>query len=92
MGFLGRALGIASGMSAARIRGGDTSPSPSPSLADVATGAEDGYCPSCDAELDDPSDYSEDLGCPACYSGARYCCGGIYEMGEDTCASCGDPL
>lgn len=23
---------------------------------------------------------------------ARYCCGAIYEEGEDTCRSCGEPL
>lgn len=24
--------------------------------------------------------------------GTKYCCGAIYEDGEDTCASCGEPL
>ena len=26
------------------------------------------------------------------YSGPKYCCGAIYEDGEDTCRSCGEPL
>jgi hypothetical protein len=26
------------------------------------------------------------------YSGPKYCCGAIYEEGEDTCRSCGEPL
>lgn len=38
---------------------------------------EDGYCEECSS--------SE-------YSGTKYCCGGIYEEGEDTCRSCGEPL
>lgn len=35
------------------------------------------YCEACMPE--DPGD-------------TKYCCGLIYEDGEDTCASCGDPL
>lgn len=34
--------------------------------------------------------------CEECYEdaepSARYCCGVIYEDGEDTCMSCGEPL
>lgn len=30
--------------------------------------------------------------CASDFSGPRYCCGAIYEDGEETCASCGESL
>ena len=51
-------------------------------------------CDSCGAEVDE--DEIEGGECEDCYnseySGPRYCCGAIYEDGEDTCMSCGEPL
>lgn len=35
-------------------------------------------------------DYSDEIEASDSY--ARYCCGMIYEQGEDTCFSCGEPL
>ncbi|MBM7507108.1 hypothetical protein JOE61_000922 [Nocardioides salarius] len=50
-------------------------------------------CSFCGADLDEDNDFSPDFGCNECASGfATYCCGGIYENGEDVCASCGEPL
>lgn len=51
-------------------------------------------CPFCGWE-GDSMEITADFGCPECpddYTGPKYCCGGIYEQGEDTCASCGEPL
>ncbi len=51
-------------------------------------------CDCCGCEVDE-SDMEEGQ-CPECYAseytGPKYCCGMIYEDGEDTCASCGEPL
>jgi hypothetical protein len=51
-------------------------------------------CDSCGCEVDE-NDMQEGQ-CEECYgsdySGAKYCCGAIYEDGEDTCMSCGEPL
>ena len=51
-------------------------------------------CDSCGAEVDE--DEIEGGECEDCYnsdySGSSYCCGVIYEEGEDTCMSCGEPL
>lgn len=51
-------------------------------------------CESCGWDVDE--DEIEDGECPECreseYSGPKYCCGMIYENGEDTCLSCGEPL
>lgn len=51
-------------------------------------------CDCCGCEVDE-SDMQEGM-CPECYdseyTGPKYCCGMIYENGEDTCASCGEPL
>lgn len=51
-------------------------------------------CDSCGDEVDE-NDMQEGQ-CEDCYnsddSGPRYCCGAIYEEGEDTCMSCGEPL
>lgn len=50
-------------------------------------------CESCDEKVDEGD--MEDGMCPACFEvsgGAKYCCGAIYEDGEDTCRSCGEPL
>ena len=51
-------------------------------------------CDSCGSEVDENE--VEGGQCEECrnseYSGTTYCCGAIYEDGEDTCASCGEPL
>ncbi len=51
-------------------------------------------CDSCGREVDE-NDIEEGQ-CAECYNseytGPKYCCGGIYENGEDTCWSCGEPL
>jgi len=54
-------------------------------------------CTSCDEEVAEDDWHEEDQLCTACFevSGdgtATYCCGVIYEDGEDTCMSCGEPL
>lgn len=52
-------------------------------------------CDSCGDEVDSATvDNIWDLG-NDCYENgdsAKYCCGMIYEEGETTCTSCGDPL
>lgn len=49
-------------------------------------------CPFC-GWVGDSDEISVDFGCTNCADGfPTYCCGGIYEQGEDTCASCGEPL
>lgn len=58
---------------------------------------DDYICPNCQAFFDNRrllADH-EKFGCEedeASDSYARYCCGMIYEHGEDTCFSCGEPL
>ncbi len=51
-------------------------------------------CESCGDDVNE-SDMQEGQ-CEECYnsdySGTNYCCGAIYEEGEDTCMSCGEPL
>jgi hypothetical protein len=51
-------------------------------------------CDCCGSEVDENE--VENGQCEECnnseYSGTKYCCGAIYEEGEDTCASCGEPL
>ncbi|PNH86110.1 hypothetical protein CXZ05_03135 [Arthrobacter sp. AFG20] len=50
-------------------------------------------CDSCGGDVDE-NDMQEGQ-CEECYndySGPTYCCGAIYEEGEDTCMSCGEPL
>ena len=51
-------------------------------------------CDSCGQEVSE--DEIEGGQCEECrdsdYDGPKYCCGAIYEEGEDTCASCGEPL
>jgi rRNA maturation endonuclease Nob1 len=51
-------------------------------------------CDSCGDDVDE-EDMQEGQ-CEDCYSsdytGAKYCCGMIYEEGEDTCNSCGESL
>jgi hypothetical protein len=54
-------------------------------------------CTSCDEEVDELNWHDEDELCTPCFevsgdSTAKYCCGSIYEEGEDTCKSCGEPL
>jgi hypothetical protein len=58
--------------------------------------AESFICDSCGEEVDSATvDNICDL-CNDCYengdSATKYCCGMIYEEGETTCMSCGDPL
>lgn len=52
-------------------------------------------CETCEIVVDDEDDL-QDGECEECfdseYAGPKYCCGGIYEEGQDTCASCGEPL
>lgn len=51
-------------------------------------------CDSCGGDVDENEMQSGQ--CEECYdsddSGTKYCCGAIYEEGEDTCMSCGEPL
>lgn len=50
-------------------------------------------CEGCEEEV--PEDEAWDGLCQACdevSGGPSYCCGAIYEMGETTCMSCGEPL
>lgn len=52
-------------------------------------------CTSCDEVVAEADWDEEDEVCNACFEvggSAKYCCGAIYEDGEDTCRSCGDPL
>lgn len=51
----------------------------------------DDTCEDCGAELA----AEDDTWCQDClddYSGPKYCCGAIYEDGEDACRSCGEPI
>lgn len=51
-------------------------------------------CDACGCEIADENDMQEGM-CEKCFSDwspASYCCGMIYEDGEDTCASCGESL
>ena len=49
-------------------------------------------CDICNCEVDE--DELEEGQCADCYdseyTGPRYCCGMIYEEGEELCASCGE--
>lgn len=51
-------------------------------------------CDSCGGDVDE-SDMQNGQ-CEECYDsddyGPTYCCGAMYEEGEDTCMSCGEPL
>ena len=51
-------------------------------------------CDSCGTAVDEED--MEEGQCEDCYNseytGAKYCCGQIYEEGEDTCMSCGESL
>ncbi len=55
-------------------------------------------CPGCDVDFGYPQGLAihQELGCEWGDDGtdgdARYCCGMIYEDGESTCGSCGEPL
>ena len=52
-------------------------------------------CTSCDNKVSKANWHEEDQLCNACFEvsdGPKYCCGAIYEEGEDTCMSCGEPL
>lgn len=62
------------------LRGGGSSGTPETCLhcgRFIKPDSVDDYCETCLEELP---------------SGDKYCCGLIYEDGEDTCASCGEPL
>lgn len=58
------------------------------------SGGEDLRCDSCGNGVDDNE--MESGMCKECYdsdyTGPTYCCGFIYEDGEDTCRSCGESL
>jgi len=51
-------------------------------------------CDCCGDEVDENE--MQEGQCEECYNSddaaAKYCCGAIYEDGEDTCQSCGEPL
>lgn len=53
-------------------------------------------CSVCEEVVEDAANWidEEDMcnSCSANSTSPRYCCGGIYEEGEDTCPSCGEPL
>jgi hypothetical protein len=55
-------------------------------------------CPSCDIDFGYPQGLAihQELGCEGGDDGSdggpQYCCGMIYEDGESTCLSCGEPL
>jgi len=54
-------------------------------------------CPSCEIDFGYPQGLAihEELGCEwgdEDGGGTKYCCGMIYEDGESTCRSCGEPL
>lgn len=53
-------------------------------------------CTSCEQVVEDEADWDEECElCPGCSevgASSTYCCGAIYEAGEDTCGSCGEPL
>jgi hypothetical protein len=54
-------------------------------------------CTVCEEEVDEVDWHGEDELCTDCFQnsgddGDKYCCGAIYEDGEDTCMSCGEPL
>ena len=53
-------------------------------------------CTSCGDDVEDKGHWDEESQmCLACFevsSGPTYCCGVMYEEGEDTCWSCGEPL
>ena len=53
-------------------------------------------CTSCEEDIENETQW-DDVGqlCLACFElggSPTYCCGAIYEGGEDVCASCGEPL
>jgi hypothetical protein len=52
-------------------------------------------CTSCDEKVDAANWHKKEKLCEACFEvsgGPTYCCGAIYEQGEATCKSCGEPL
>jgi len=54
-------------------------------------------CRVCEEEVDEVDWQEEDELCTDCFQNSgdgatKYCCGAIYEEGEDTCMSCGEPL
>lgn len=72
-----------------RLLGGSTSPSNSEAI-ETDTNL---TCDCCGCAIDeDEMDEGQCEDCYSDYSGPKYCCGTIYEDGEITCRSCGDPL
>lgn len=64
---------------------------------DSGSSSSSGTTLTCDTCGDDVDEEDMENGqCEDCYnnddSGAKYCCGMIYEEGEDTCMSCGESL
>jgi hypothetical protein len=53
-------------------------------------------CTACDDEVEDEDYWDEEskmcLGCFEVSGSPTYCCGIMYDEGEDTCKSCGEPL
>lgn len=51
-------------------------------------------CEACEEEFVPGESYEDGLcsGCAELSGGPKYCCGVIYESGEDVCASCGEWL
>ena len=54
-------------------------------------------CKTCDEKVPKVYWHAEEEQCTSCWECSgdgmpKYCCGNIYERGEDTCSSCGDPL
>jgi len=55
-------------------------------------------CEGCKEPIEDDGSHTESNGedwhvaCFEVSGGSSYCCGMIYEDGEDTCGSCGEPL
>lgn len=65
------------------------------SSASTSDALETEACPSCGKEtdvLDFTEGQCDDCNADSEYSGSKYCCGAIYEDGEDTCMSCGESL
>jgi hypothetical protein len=53
-------------------------------------------CTVCDEVVENEADWHDESElCNSCFEvsgGSMYCCGIMYDNGEDTCSSCGDPL
>ena len=84
-------MGILSGLFGLSRGNGTGSADADDAVGDVETAL---TCVTCGNEVDEVE--LETGECDDCYGveyfGPKYCCGGIYQQGEDTCASCGEPL